>query len=48
MTSVVRVVRLFEALPAPTRGISWMAFATFFYAATSTDRRIQKALKPRN
>ena len=30
MTSVVRVVRLFEALPAPTRGISWMAFATFF------------------
>ena len=34
MTSLARVVRLFEALPGPTRGISWMIFATFFYAGT--------------
>ncbi len=34
MTSLSRAVRLFEALPAPTRGIFWMVFASAFYAAT--------------
>ena len=34
MTSLSRAVKLFEALPGSTRGISWMVFATIFYAAT--------------
>lgn len=34
MTSLTRAVKLFEALPGSTRGISWMVFATIFYAAT--------------
>ncbi len=39
MSLVTRVVGLFEALPSATRGISWMVFASLFYACTYATAR---------